>query len=477
MAEVTALRRAIVASLPGETSYFGATPDLKHLYVPPAHIKALRLDCHLVIGARGVGKSVWTAALGSSELRKALGSSIPELDHAEVRIGFAETPRIDDYPDADTFAQLLESGIPAYDIWRSVVARWVAGTLAADVPCDNWPGTVAWLKANPESLARLMQQANQWLADGRSNGLIVFDALDRSSHDWRTMDQIVRDLLRTALWLKSYPRFSAKVFLREDQFERTVTDFPDASKLLATRAELTWAPHDLHGLLWQTLINGPGDHGQSLREVYRSVLGTEPPESGGRWLLSEAVKRETPAQRPLFEALAGPWMGRDRRRGVPYVWAVGHLADGKGRTSPRSFLAAIRQAAEDSLERYPDHSYALHYESVKRGIQKASEIRVNEIAEDYPWVRTFMSPLGGLTVPCDYSAILERWQQQFPSGPAAAPIERLPPQHADRGWEGIKEDLIRLGLFEIKKDGRIDMPDLYRVGFGLGRRGGVKPKS
>lgn len=476
MAEVTALRRAILSSLPVETSYFGATPDLKHLYVPPAHIKALRLDCHLVIGTRGVGKSVWTAALGSSELRKALGSSVPELDHAEVRIGFAETPRIDDYPDADTFSQLLESRIPAYDIWRSVVARWVAGILSADIPCGSWSDTVTWLKANPESLARLIQEANQRLADMRSNGLIVFDALDRSSHDWRTMDQIVRDLLRTALWLKSYSKFSAKVFLREDQFERKVTDFPDASKLLATRAELTWAPHDLHGLMWQTLINGSGDHGQSLREVYCSVLRTPASESGGRWLLSEEAKREKPYQRLLFEALAGSWMGRDRRRGVPYVWAVGHLADGKGRTSPRSFLAAIRQAAENSLERYPEHSFALHYESIKRGIQKASEIRVSEIAEDYPWVRTFMSPLRGLTVPCDYLAILDHWQQAFPNDPNAAPIDRLPPQHVDRGWEGIKEDLIRLGLFEIKKDGRIDMPDLYRVGFGLGRRGGVKPK-
>ncbi len=25
------------------------------------------------------------------------------------------------------------------------------------------------------------------------------------------------------------------------------------------------------------------------------------------------------------------------------------------------------------------------------------------------------------------------------------------------------------------KDERVNMPDLYRVGFGLGRRGGVKP--
>ena len=170
-------------------------------------------------------------------------------------------------------------------------------------------------------------------------------------------------------------------------------------------------------------------------------------------------------------------MGRDRRRGVPYVWSVGHLADGKGRTSPRSFLAAIRQAAEDSLERYPEHPRPLHYESIKRGIQKASEIRVDEMAEDYPWVRTFMSPLAGLTVPCEYALFEQRWTHDFPGGPGAAPIERLPPQHAERGWDGLRQDLIRLGVFDVKKDGRIDMPDLYRVGFGLGRRGGVKPKN
>lgn len=474
MADVKALRWAIIEALPGQTSYFGETPDLKHLYVPPAHIKALRPECHLVIGTRGVGKSVWTAALGSAELRKALGSSVPELDRAEVGIGFAETPRIDSYPDAATFAQLLQLGNSAYEVWQSVVARWLAGD---PVPRDSWRDTVAWVKANPEILARLIQGASQRLAGDRRTGLIVFDALDRLSQDWQTMDQIVRDLLRAALWLKSYPRLSAKVFLREDQFERTVTDFPDASKLLATQADLTWLPHDLHGLLWQYLLNGPDEHGQRLREIYREITKSEAAEFDGRWLLSDAVKRETPTQRGLFEALAGPWMGRDKRRGIPYVWAVGHLADGKGRTSPRSFLAAIRQAAEDSQDRYPDHPLALHYESIKRGIQKASEIRVDEMAEDYPWVRTFMKPLEKLIVPCDYLAIVEKWEESYPVGPSSATMDRLPPQHATRGWDGIRDDLIRLGIFDVRKDGRIDMPDLYRVGFKLGRRGGVKPKS
>lgn len=477
MTDVAALRQAIVESLPAETSYSSQPPDLKHLYVPPAHIKALRLDCHLVIGTRGAGKSVWTAALGDSQLRKALGAVVPTLDQAEVSIGFAEAGRFEQHPDAETFAQLLSAGETAYDIWRAVVARWVSQLQAYPIPQANWPQTVSWVRANPEATARLMQQSSRQLVESGKQGLIVFDALDRLSQDWQVMDRIVRDLLRVVLWLKSYPRISAKVFLREDQAERTVTDFPDASKLLATQAELAWAPHDLHSLLWQSLLNGPEKHGERLRDVYQRATGIPAQEAGGRWLLSESCKKDTPAQRALFEALAGPWMGRDKRRGIPYVWSVSHLADGKGRTSPRSFLAAIRQAAEVSDERYSTHPLALHYEGIKQGIQKASGIRVNEMAEDYSWVRTFMEPLTGLNVPCDYSALLERWQSHFGSSPNTVDIQGLPPQHAQRGWDGIKDDLRRLGVLDIKKDGRLDMPDLYRVGFGLGRKGGVKPKS
>jgi hypothetical protein len=168
-------------------------------------------------------------------------------------------------------------------------------------------------------------------------------------------------------------------------------------------------------------------------------------------------------------------MGKDRRRGVPYVWSVSHLADGRGQTSPRSFLAAIRAAAEDSLDRYGAHPYALHYESIKRGVQKASEIRIDEIQEDYPWVGLLSSPLEGLNVPADYSQIEERWKLRFSDGLNTLRGDRLPPLHLESGWAGTVEDLVRLGIFEVMKDGRINMPDLYRVGFGLGRKGGVKP--
>lgn len=464
MSEAQRLREAILAA-PLETGNHGEAPQSGTLYVPLSHLKALRLDAHVVVGGRGVGKSFWTAALQSEDLRRLLGSAAPELNGIMVQVGFSQKEDIDRYPNADVFRQLLDQGEDPYDLWRAVILRCVATRALQSIPTGSWTETVAWLKAKPEEVARLMQQPRSWL------GLILFDALDRTSNDWQRMDEIVRGLLRAILWLKSFPGLYGKVFLREDQAERTVFNFPDASKLLATQADLTWARHDLHGLLWQRLINAPGEHGALMRQICQ----TERRE--GAWLVTNEMKRETETQREAFERLAGAWMGRDRRRGIPYSWSVGHLADGRGQTSPRSFLAAIRQAAEDSRDRYPDHAYALHYESIKRGIQKASEIRVNEVAEDYPWVPEVLSVLRGMNVPCTYEDILLRWQGRFPNGPQDIHSQRLPAQHASRGWDGIREDLLRLGLIEPKKDGRIDMPDLYRVGFGLGRKGGVKPRN
>lgn len=465
MTEPQDLREAILAA-PLEISNFGEVPKPGTLYLPLSHQKVLRLDAHVVVGGRGVGKSFWTAALQSNQLRSLLGVVSPELQEVEVRAGFTNVEDIARYPNADVFSAFLDQGGDSYDLWRAVILRWTAERSNTSIPVESWLDTVSWLKSSPEVAARLMQIPRDW------KGLILFDALDRTSTDWRRMDDIVRGLLRTVLWLKAFPGLYAKVFLREDQAERTVFNFPDASKLIATRADLSWARHDLHGMLWQRLINAPAIHGERLRAICSSI------ERDGVWSVAPEMKSESEAQRSAFEALAGPWMGRDRRRGVPYTWSIGHLADGRGQTSPRSFLAAIRQAAEDSQDRYRQHEYTLHFESIKRGIQMASEIRVQEIAEDYPWAPSVLSILKGTNVPNEYETVRSLWEARFPGGPETVKSGyHLPPQHLDRGWDGLRDDLQRLGLIDMKKDGRLDMPDLYRVGFGLGRKGGVKPRN
>ena len=470
MSDPKVLREAILNADLKSVS-FGDEPSLANLYIPPSHIKALKLETSVVIGGRGVGKSFWTRALNSQDLRSLVGQSLPELKGLKVHIGFSEKADTN-YPSSDIFQQLLnESNIEAYDVWRAVMVRWVAVILNKQkaVPSITWLETVTWLQQQPERVQELMLQVRNGKA------LLVFDALDRSSNDWQTMDSIVRGLLRAILWLKTFTGLYSKVFLREDQAERTVFDFPDASKLKATQAELTWAKYDLHGLLWQRIINAPAEHGDRMRTLLKELKASSH-EENSVWLLHDSMKRESEQQRKAFECLAGPWMGKDRRRGVPYIWTVSHLADSRGLASPRSFLAAIEQAAEDSKERYLDHEYALHYESIKRGIQEASKIRVDEVAEDYPWVTPVLSALENLNVPIDFDEIKDAWRTRFKSGVSEIDTQSmLPAQHQNQDWDGIKEDLQRLGILETKKDGRIDMPDLYRVGFRLGRRGGVRP--
>jgi hypothetical protein len=136
-------------------------------------------------------------------------------------------------------------------------------------------------------------------------------------------------------------------------------------------------------------------------------------------------------------------------------------------------LAAIRDAANDSKNK--ESTYPLHYESIRHAVQKASSIRIDEIAEDYPWIRELCTVLRGMNVPTEFVLIEEIWHSTYPNGPKDIKSERLPPQNFDQGWSGIEKELVRLGIFEEMRTGRINMPDLYRVGFGLGRKGGVTP--
>ncbi len=57
---------------------------------------------------------------------------------------------------------------------------------------------------------------------------------------------------------------------------------------------------------------------------------------------------------------------------------------------------------------------------------------------------------------------------------STAGTKQLPPRFGD-GLPGLLRDLEQLGVLQQRSDNRINVPDLYRVKFGMGRRGGVPP--
>jgi hypothetical protein len=126
---------------------------------------------------------------------------------------------------------------------------------------------------------------------------------------------------------------------------------------------------------------------------------------------------------------------------------------------------------------------ALHYEGVQQGVVKASETRVQEMKEDYPWVGPLLEAMSGATVPLDMNELHKSWSPECLDAALrkAQSQSRLPPRRysGDPVRKGqltaLVDDLVELAVLYRTEDQRINMPDIFRVGFGIKRKGGVKP--
>lgn len=476
------LREGLIAALPEETSRHGETPKAGQMYLPAPHAKALHPNNTLIQGMRGSGKSFWFLALQSGELRTLIGAQVGLDASTLVTVGFGQVPGGNQFPSKDTLIQLIKDGCEPRRIWQTVVFRQVLGDMAPQEfkVLSAWKARIQWIQEHPETVDEHLYNADIRLDEQKQHHIVLFDALDRTADDWPSMNALVKGLLQVVLETRSFRRIRLKVFARPDQLEDpSVANFPDASKVINQKVNLDWPRRELYGLLWQYLAND-AEYGQRFREGANSALPSIYwTQTEGVWIVPELMRRDEDAQKQLFHAMTGPWMGRDKRRGFPYSWLPSHLGDARGEVSPRSFLAAVRHAASDSPR--IEQEYLLHYESIKQGVQEASRIRVRELEEDYPWIKTLFDPLSGITVPCPFDDICTVWRgkkviDQLRRGIESATV-RLPPIHIDDGEDGVLIDLLDLGLVEKLKDQRINLPDVYRVGYGMGRRGGVKPYS
>ncbi|TVQ87431.1 MAG: hypothetical protein EA400_11310 [Chromatiaceae bacterium] len=500
-------------------------PNPNELYVVLGHERALDPDSTLVVGDRGTGKSFWSAALNSPVSRALIHAQLPKLhlDRLETSWGFSVSTRNQDHPSRRVL-QRLQAKFAAEDIWRAVLLRQLArryaealasepwedavGLVAADPgvggipdsPDCRWEDVVGFVAADPEQEERLLNRISSRLAASGKRHLVVFDALDRTGSDWKTIRDLVRGLLQVCLDLKGQPGIRAKVFLRPDMWEdRAIWQFPDSSKLHHGRVPLEWRRTDLYGLLWHWLCNH-GDGAQTYREWLhaRHRLSFQATHADGArvYPIPARLRQDEDLQQEVLHDIATRYMGTNRRRGRTYTWLPNHLADAKGQVSPRSFLIAVRDAQRESRAR--GHKEVLHWEGIKRGVQSASSVRVQELREDYPWIRTVLDPLHGQTVPCAAEAIEQRWQQAGtveaierdraatlapgPAGSDETDDERfyLPPHalasaSAEAPERALLQELQRIGVIRRSDDERVDIPDLFRVAAAIGRRGGVRP--
>lgn len=461
-----------------------APPGPETLYVPASHTKALSLDTTVVVGMRGAGKSVWTAALFDDEARHRLvGAGAPAaLANTHVRVAFSNDPRTGRHPDSETLGNLLEQGLAPRHIWRGVLAKQLADVCGLSPPAVRFGEAAQWARDDPESYSGLLGKAVTALKGEGKYLLLVFDSLDTTAPgSWENVRALARGALEVALACRPYPNIRLKFFIRPDMEEdEKVFDFRDSSKLLHNRVDLAWRPVDLYGLLFHILANGFA--GDVFRQLGEEVTGLTWQWADGFYRVPDDLRGNEKTQRALLEALAGPYMGTNPRRGYTYTWITGHLADSQGRIAPRSLLLALRQAAEITRERHSEHEWPLHYDAIKRGVAQASETRVDELSrEDYPWVAPLLRELRNMTVPLEIRDLGEKWTPPVLEEVLRVSREKLPPRRYasarenNRDIEPIIDDLEELGVLYRTEDGRINIPDIFRVGFGIRRKGGVRP--
>lgn len=429
--------------------------DPATMHAPPAHGVALAFDRPLVVGGRGTGKSYWAAALCQPDARERLRCLYPRTQLPDrCFFGFAGRLGGDDpyTPTADELRE-LSARVEPHRIWRAVFSRYLIGDRDASLQSVHNSGATG------------DREFRQRLVTARGGPvLMVCDALDRLSQNWSDVRSLCQGLLRLALDLRGFNGASVKVFLRRDQFEDSeLFDFPDASKLRTGSAELDWEDDDLYGLLFQGM---------------EAELGQVTWQQHFASLVPGTTNLGPQAHRRAFEHLAGEFMGSDRRRGRTYTWVTKHLADTSGRASPRSFIVAMNRAAGSVGDRTPIDPKGIH-----EGVRAASKARVDELREDHPWLDAVLRDMEGLVVPCSPEDFKRRWRDRGTLGrirdtPTSARIPNVPLSfaRADAGEDdqALLDALITLRVVEIRKTtNRINVPDVYRVAAGIGRRGGV----
>ncbi|MFJ5071723.1 hypothetical protein ACIQC7_35435 [Kitasatospora sp. NPDC088556] len=172
-------------------------------------------------------------------------------------------------------------------------------------------------------------------------------------------------------------------------------------------------------------------------------------------------------------------MGDNARKGYTYTYFSGSLQDAQGTVTPRPFLAALAAALTSTGRNHPEHDRPLHYDDLRHGVRCGA--RAEELHQALPWARLTLEPLAGQRVPISEEEVFGLWESaelehQLKEPVARAAVDGLvrTGPRSPASYPLLLEELVGAGVLSRRTSGQVDMPDVYRIPYGLGRRGGVR---
>jgi hypothetical protein len=451
------------------------------------HSRAFDPDVALVVGSRGAGKSELfravvrekllpaIARVGGGQLSRLVPQQIEWIAGHPLGIGFPDMGGLRRY-----FSEHPSDPDASVDLWRAYLLRVLREHLdlsgfksrsifesqGADV--DAIVRDLGDLRNEPvlalDRLDQTLEGSQRWIVVG-------YDELDViGGYDWHAMVQSIHGLI--SFWANNarrWKRIRPKIFLRTDLFRRHAQAFgADLIKLAANRAEITWSDRNLYGMLVKRLANASED----LRD-YCKAARVEFKRDDDLGLIP-LIEKSSDA-RPLIERIAGQYMGANFKKGRTFAWLLTHIRDGNGHAMPRALVRLIEKAASQELDRpLATYNRLLDPRSLRRALDDVSKEHVLEVnTHELPWLPGVKDRLDGSGVPMPRREAERLLNHGWNGSWSKTQTEARPP--ADTASELVTQ-LTEIGVFRVRPDNRIDVPDLFMAGLGLSRKGGVRKR-
>lgn len=455
-----------------------------HHFLPVArHLRAFDRDVVLVLGERGAGKSQLfqgvIARKGFDILLPYMGNVRFPEGSVDWLTGFDGTTG--DFPDYKGLKRCLEEGGTnpdqnAMDLWMAYLLRTVKGHLSTSAikrletvlkPLGGDATSVVRAMGNLKDTPTLILDIlDQELIDKDLTLVIGYDELDSlGGFDYSLMRDALRGLIGFwAHYSKRWQNIRGKIFMRTDLFRQFGSLLgPDLSKLAANRVEIEWSDDELRALLCKRILN-------SHKLFQRIAKATD-----CDWIRDPQIglvpkQKKAGDWRPFIEEVVSPYMGANIKKGYTWYWLVDHIRDGKGKASPRPLLLMFEQAAEiEERQSYAKGTQVLNHSALRAALDSVSKEEVNK-AKELPWLEGLSRSLKGLHVPIERDEVIKRIRDHWKQSWSKQTNQPPPAETAD----AFLDLLIDWGIFSRRTNGKLDVPDLYRVGLQMLRKGGVK---
>lgn len=378
--------------------------DLKSYFYPRKDYKYIfEKDKFLVLGEKGVGKTALFSVLSHQTYAKALAEycnvKSEEIQNTEWVIGLekpnSENPNKFPYkPNYEAISSFKPSEFRNY--WIILLIRQLnnelieGSELKNEILDSDLTGlkNIAIRENIGEILYEILNNVNSKLKEQNKTLIMVYDHLDAELPS----EDNLRGKLVSALLTFFYDNLSrlsnikAKIFLRNDIFDREVNDITDKVKIQNYSVKIDWEYNQLLNVIWKRIYeqNKQISLFSGIKIDEEIILGSIPN------FTSELEHKS------ILDKIFGKNMGGNNKA-YPYNWVRLHIEDTNNQIHPRTLIKLFAESARlQKAEKSQPNDRIIRSKNIELALQNSvSKHQVQELGEEYPELKDIFTNLSG----------------------------------------------------------------------------------